>query len=229
VTSTTDAEGRFLEDAPAEIKDVLDWQVAGRAQRAPGQDMTEFAGKFLDAIHDDGAVIPETSAVSAPQMLALVLLHHRRSPESPGAWLNIGLALRRMSLCRPDDPEHIKRRRLQCALEAFERSLHLEPENNGKNIRAWTGKAFTYHQLGSHGDEVRCCLRALDADRSDPKLWLFYGFALQAAGRKKEALSIIDNAYEAYVMAGRPEELRDVFAGVQSALTRHQGFHDRGL
>ena len=219
MTSTADAESRFLVDAPAEIRDVVDWPEAGETQRTRGQ-MTEFAGKFLDAMHDDGAVIPETPGVSAAQMLALVLLHHRRNPENAGAWLNLGLALRRMALYRTQDSEQVNQRRLYCALEAFERSLQLEPDNNGKNIRAWTGEAFAYHQLGLYEDEMRCCSRALDAGRSDPWLWLFYAYALEAAGRKREALSIMDDAYEAYLMAGEPAELRDVFADVKSAPAR---------
>jgi tetratricopeptide (TPR) repeat protein len=96
----------------------------------------------------------------------------------------------------------------------------LEPDNNGKNIRAWTGEAFAYHQLGLYEDEMRCCSRALDAGRSDPWLWLFYAYALEAAGRKREALSIMDDAYEAYLMAGEPAELRGVFADVKSAPAR---------
>lgn len=220
MTSTADADSsRFLMDAPAEIRDVLDWDDAGQTQRAVAQ-MTKFAGKFLGAVRDDGAVIPETLAVSAPQMLALVLLHHRRNPENTGAWLNLGFALRRMALYRTRDPEQVNRRRLHHALEAFERSLQLEPENNGKNMRAWTGEAFAYHQLGLYEDQVRCCSRALDAERSDPRLWMFYAFALRAAGRKGEALSIMDDAYEAYLMAGEPAELRDVFADVKSAPAR---------
>jgi len=219
VTSTADAESRFLVDAPAEIRDVVDWPEAGETQRTRGQ-MTEFAGKFLDAMHDDGAVIPETPGVSAAQMLALVLLHHRRNPENARAWLNLGLALRRMALYRTQDSEQVNQRRLYCALEAFERSLQLEPDNNGKNIRAWTGEAFAYHQLGLYEDEMRCCSRALDAGRSDPWLWLFYAYALEAAGRKREALSIMDDAYEAYLMAGEPAELRGVFADVKSAPAR---------
>jgi hypothetical protein len=58
-------------------------------------------------------------------------------------------------------------------------------------------------------------LLALKADRSDPKLWLLYGFALLSAGRKGEALSVMDDAYQAYVAAGKPEELRSVFAGIR--------------
>lgn len=213
----TDTESRFLEEVPAEIRDVLDWYGEGRPERTPSRGMTDFAGKFLCAMLDDGAVVPETFATSASHVLALVLLHHRSSRDEAGAWLNLGIALRRMALYRTHDPELVNRRRLQRALEAFERCLRLEPTNSGKNIRAWIGKAFTYHQLGLNNEVACCCLQALNANRSDPKLWLFYSFALQAAGRKQEALSVMDSAYHAYVMAGEPEELRDVFAGLRSA------------
>ena len=215
----TDTEGKFLVDVPSEIRELLDWYHRARVE-APGQEVSEFAGKFLGAMLDDGAVFPFNSAVSPAQTLALVLMHHRRSGEDPGAWLNLGIALRRMALYRTQDSESVNHRRLQLALEAFDRCLCLEPGNIGKNIRAWTGKAFTYHQLGLHDEEVSCCLRALNSDRSDSKLWLFYGFALKAAGRESEALSVMDNAYETYVAAGEPENLRDVFAGVRTALPR---------
>lgn len=215
MNATNDMESRFLEDLPTEIKDVLDWFNVGRARGVPPQNLTEFAGKFLGAMHDDGAVLPEITADSAPLTLALVLLHHTNSSGSAGAWLNLGLALRRMALYRIQDPEQVNRRRLRLALEALGRSLQLDPDNVGKNIRAWTGESFVYHALGSYEDELRSCLRALDADRSDPKLWLFYGFALRSAGRKQEALSVMDDAYQAYVEAGEPEELRNVFAGVR--------------
>jgi len=215
VTGATDMPSRFLGDAPTEIRDVLDWFAMGHARRVPPSHLTEFAGKFLGALHDDGAVLPDIREDSALQTLALVLLHHTKSPESAGAWLNLGLALRRMALYRTQDPEQVNRRRLRQALEALERSLHLEPDNGGKNIRAWTGESFTYHALGLYEDEVRCCSLALEADRSDPKLWLFYGFALRSAGRKGEALSVMDDAYQAYVEAGEPEELRTVFADIR--------------
>jgi tetratricopeptide (TPR) repeat protein len=221
VTTTANGTSRFLEDAPSEIKDLLDWYCAGQTQGPPPHQMTEFAAQFLGAIREDGALIPTTPAVSAPHMLGLVLLHHLRNPENTGAWLNLGFALRRMALYRIGDPDHIRQRRLLGALEALERSRELEPENTGKNIRAWIGEAFTHHQLGLYEDEIRCCARVLEADRSDPRLWLFYGFALEAAGRKAEALSVMDQAYEAYLMAGEPDELKDVFVGVQTALPRH--------
>src|SRR5438445_9889491 len=110
--------------------------------------------------------------------------------------------------------EDQSQRLLHRALETFERSLQFEPENNGKNIRAWIGQALTYHQMGTYEDEVRCCLQALDADRSDPSLWLFYAFALNAAGREAKALSVIEDAYQAYVKAGEPEGLRYLFADI---------------
>jgi tetratricopeptide (TPR) repeat protein len=90
----------------------------------------------------------------------------------------------------------------------------LEPENNGKNIRAWIGQALTYHQMGLYENEVTSCLQALDADRSDPSLWLFYAFALGAAGREAKALSVVEDAYKAYVEAGEPEGLRYLFADI---------------
>jgi len=215
VSTTTVSESRFLADVPTEIKDVLDWFNLERALGVPPPHLTDFAGSFLAALHDDGAVLPDITEDSALKTLALVLLHHTNSPKGSGAWLNLGLALRRMALYRTQDPDQVNRRRLRLALEALERSLQLDPDNTGKNIRAWTGESFVYHALGLFEDEVRCCLLALDADRSDPKLWLLYGFALRSAGRKGEALSVMDDAYQAYVAAGEPEELRNVFAGVR--------------
>ncbi len=213
--TTTDSESKFLADVPTEIKDVLDWFNLERAQGVPPPYLTDFAGSFLNTLHDDGAVLPDITEDSALKMLALVLLHHTNSPSSAGAWLNLGLALRRMALYRSQDPDQVNRRRLRLALEALERSLQLDPDNTGKNIRAWTGESFAYHALGLFEDEVRCCLQALEADRSDPRLWLLYGFALRSAGRKGDALSVMDDAYQAYVAAGEPEELRSVFAGVR--------------
>ena len=219
----------FLEDVPAEIRDLLDWYGAGRPQAPPTQQMIEFASHFLGAIHEDGAVIPMNIAVSAPHMLGLILFHHLRSPGDTGAWLNLGLSLRRMTIHRADIPEDVKEKRLALALRAFERSRELEPGNAGKNIRAFIGEAFTYHQLGLYEDEVRCCAGAVLADELDPRLWLFYGFALDAAGRKEEALSIMDKAYAAYLLTGKPLELQHVFAGLQTALSQHSGTCRTGI
>ena len=215
MTTTTDLESRFLSAVPTEIRDVLNWFTVEQARGVPFDELRDFAGRFLVAMHDDGALFPETPEESAPRTFALVLLHHVTSPKSAGAWLNLGLALRRMALYRTQDPEHLNRRRLRLALEALDRSLQLDPDNAGKNIRAWTGQSFVYHALGLYEEEVGCCLRALEADRSDPKLWLLYGFALRSAGRKGEALSVMDDAYQAYVAAGEPEKLRSVFAGIR--------------
>ena len=215
MSTVVDMESRFLEHVPTEVRDVLSWFSVEQPQGAPSGQLRDFSSRFLAAMHDDGAVLPEMHEELTPQTLALVLLHHVRSPKSAGAWLNLGLALRRMALYRTQDPEELNRRRLRLALEALERSLKLDPDNVGKNIRAWTGESFVYHGLGLFEDEVRCCLLALEADRSDPKLWLLYGFALRSAGRKRDALSVMDDAYQAYVAAGEPEELRSVFAGVR--------------
>jgi tetratricopeptide (TPR) repeat protein len=223
VTSIGNETSEFLEDVPLEIRDLLDWYGAGRPQTPPSQEMSEFASYFLGAMHEDGALIPMDIAVSAPHMLGLILFHHRRSPGDTGAWLNLGLALRRMTIHRADVPREVKQRRLQLALKAFTRSMELDPGNVGKNIRVFIGEAFTFHQLGLYEDEVRCCVSAVEADSSDPRLWLFYGFALKAAGRKDEALSIMDKAFEAYLLAGEPAELDHVFAGVKTVFRPHRG------
>jgi hypothetical protein len=94
VSTATDLESSFLADLPTEIGDVLNWFNLGQPRGVPPLHLSEFAGKFLAALHDDGAVLPDITEDSALQTLALVLLHHTRSPESAGAWLNLGLALR---------------------------------------------------------------------------------------------------------------------------------------
>jgi hypothetical protein len=142
--ATTDVDGRFLEIVPPEVGEVLDWYAAGHARHAPAAELSEFAGRFLVAMLDDGAVFLANSAASPAQTLALVLVHHQGNGEDPGAWLNLGIALRRMALYRSQDAEPVNRRRLQLALEVFDHSLRLQPDNIGKNVRAWTGKAFTY-------------------------------------------------------------------------------------
>jgi len=80
--------------------------------------------------------------------------------------------------------------------------------------------SFAYHMLAMYEKELECCAKALESDRSDPKLWLLYSFALKSARREDEALSTMNDAYDAYVRAGSPEELREVFADVQSASQR---------
>ena len=170
-------------------------------------------------MYEDGAVLPTNLSASAPEVLALALLQHRTSPRSAGAWLNLGFALRRAALYRTKDPEETNRARLQSAVQAFDRALELDPGNSGKKIRAWTGMSFAYHMLDMYEKELECCAQALESDRSDPKLWL-YSFALKSAGREEEALARMNDAYEAYIRAGKPEDLREVFADVQSTTQR---------
>jgi tetratricopeptide (TPR) repeat protein len=216
VTTAAAAENKFLEDMPGEIKEVLQWYADARSRVPAGQSMADFAGRFLGGMYEDGAVLPANLSASAAEVLALTVLQHRTRPRSTGAWLNLGFALRRVALYRTQDPKDLNRARLQSALLAFDRALQLEPNNKGKNIRVWTGMSFVYHMLGLYREELECCSQALEADRSDPKLWLLYGFALKSTGREDEALSSMHDAYDAYVRAGRPAELRETFADVQS-------------
>jgi tetratricopeptide (TPR) repeat protein len=220
VTTTTGAESQFLEDMPGEIKEVLHWYADGQSRIQASKSVAEFAGRFLGGIYEDGAVIPTDLSASAPEVLALTLLQHRTSPLSAGAWLNLGFALRRAALYRTNDPEETNRARLQSALQAFDRALQLDSDNDGKNIRAWVGMSFAYHMLAMYQKQLECCAQALESDRSDPNLWLLYSYALKSAGREDEALSTMNDAYEAYIRPGRPEELREVFADVQSATQR---------
>ena len=199
---------------------MLQWHAEAQSKVSASQGMAEFAGRFLGGMYEDGAVLPPKRSDSAPEILALALLQHRTSPLSAGAWLNLDFALRRVVLHRANDPEETNRARLQSAVLAFDRALELDPDNNGKNIRAWTGMSLAYHMLDMYEKELECCARALESDRSDPKLWLFYSFALKSAGREDEALSTMNDAYEAYVRAGKPDELREVFADVQSTTQR---------
>jgi tetratricopeptide (TPR) repeat protein len=203
----------FLDDAPPEIREILEWYGSGHPSGSSTAKMREFASKFLGALVEDEAVIPAVQT-DHPKLLAMVLLHHRRNPQNATAWLNLGLALRRMALYRVQDSKSVNERRLQYALRSFQRSLELEPENRPTHVRAWIGGAFTYHQLGRFHDEVSCCWQAVELDRSDPNLWLLYSFALRSAGKEQEALAAIEDAYQAYLMAGQPEELRHMFADV---------------
>jgi tetratricopeptide (TPR) repeat protein len=220
VTTATDAENQFLENMPGEIKEVLRWHADAQSRGQASQSIADFAGRFLGGMYEDGAVLPTNHSASAPEVLALVLLQHRSNPRSTGAWLNLGFALRRGALYRTQDPEETNRARLQSAVQAFDRALELDSDNNGKNIRAWTGMSLAYHMLDMYEKELECCARALESDRSDPKLWLLYSFALKSAGREDEALSTMNDAYEAYIRAGKPDELREVFADVQSTTQR---------
>ena len=215
MTNTASHEqSKFLSGVPSEVRELLDWYEAREVRGNPSPEMASFANRFLGWLIEDHAIIPPLS-VSPPEVLGLVLLHHQKNPGNTAAWLNLGLALRRMALYQGNDGDHHSQHLLQSALESFDRSLQLEPDNTGKNIRACIGKALTYHQMGLFEDEVRCCFQALDADRSDPSLWLFYAFALGAAGREAKALSVVEDAYNAYLRAGRPEGLQYLFADIE--------------
>jgi hypothetical protein len=48
-------------------------------------------------------------------------------------------------------------------------------------------------------------------DSSDPGLWLLYVNALRAAGKEDEAAASLDEAYHAYLLAGQPKELQEIF------------------
>ena len=211
--TASDEQSKFLTDVPSEVRELLDWYEAREVRGNPSPELASFANRFLGGLIEDHAIIPPLS-VSPPEVLGLVLLHHQKNPGNTAAWLNLGLALRRMALSQGNDGDHHSQHLLQSALESFDRSLQLEPDNTGKNIRACIGKALTYHQMGLFEDEVRCCLQALDADTSDPNLWLFYAFALGAAGREAKALSVVEDAYNAYLRAGRPEGLQYLFAEI---------------
>ena len=220
MATKTDAENQFLENMPGEIKDVLRWYAHGQSRIPASKSVADFAGRFLGGMYEDGAVIPTDLSASAPEILALTLLQHLTNPLSAGAWLNLGFALRRAALYRTNDPEETNRARLQSALQAFDRALQLDPDNDGKNIRAWIGMSFAYHMLAMYQKQLECCAQALESDRSDVKLWVLYSFALRSAGRDDEAVSVMNDAYDAYIRAGRPEELREVFADVQSGTQR---------
>ena len=220
MTTKTDAENQFLENMPGEIKEVLRWYADGQSRVPASEKTTEFAGRFLGGMYEDGAVLPTNLSASAPEVLALALLQHRTSPLGAGAWLNLAFALRRAALYRANDPEEMNRARVRSAVQAFDRALQLDPDNNGKNIRVWTGMSLAYHMLAMYEKELECCAQALESDRSDPRRWLLYSFALKSAGKEEEALSSMNDAYDAYVRAGKPDELREVFADVQSTTQR---------
>jgi len=58
VTSVTDTARRFLEDAPPEIRDVLECYGDGNAKEPLAQDISDFAGKFLGAPMRMGPLSP---------------------------------------------------------------------------------------------------------------------------------------------------------------------------
>jgi tetratricopeptide (TPR) repeat protein len=203
------SKASFLRDVPPAIDDVLSWFRRGADQDGLAKATEDFVCGFLGTIHDDGALIPVLK-MYPPELLGKVLTHHETAPDHPIAWLNLGFALRRMALLGTSGPAAVNARRLDQALHCFQRSLELEAQN----VRAWTGCALVFHQLGDQEREVDSFERALAIDPSDPGLWLFYCDALEAAGKHDEALATVDSAYHYYLLAGQPEQFRSVFEQV---------------
>jgi tetratricopeptide (TPR) repeat protein len=204
-TKVLQSESEFLRDVPPEIQAILTWFHDGAEGARLSDEMEHFAGGFLVALYDDGALFPMSK--NAAWLLAMVLTQHQRNPTQPIAWLNLGLALRRMALYRTSDAESLKSKWIDQALQCLDRSLELEPNN----VRAWTGRGLVFLQLGRHEEEAQCYRRSLDMDSSDPGLWLLYVNALRAAGKEDEAAANLDGAYHAYLLAGQPKELQEIF------------------
>ena len=200
----------FLADMPPTIEALLEWFRAGARPEGCSKELEEFACAFLGALADDQALIPMTDTHPA-KLLMWVFTHHLRNPSHGGAWLNLGFALR---LIAKSDQEPLKSSRLQRAIECFDRSLAANSPERPVSIRAWAGKAFTFGQLGKFEEAARCSREAVELDRSDPNLWLLHSSCVGMAGRKEEALELVQEAYHAYLMAGRPEGLRYLFDSV---------------
>ena len=208
------SDNKFLADPPAEIGHLLKWFHAGGKAGECGTDLETFTNAFLGALLQDQAIIPPMN-VYPPKLLAWVLTHHVRNPQNCAAWLNLGFALR---LIAKLDVESRRQARLQQAVECFDRSISAAQSSAPVLIRAWVGKALIFGQLGEFERAVHCSREAVDLGPSDPNLWLLQSSFLSMAGRKEEALELIQQAYNAYLMAGEPEELRDVFQSVTSAM-----------
>src|SRR5260370_42386207 len=114
-TAASNGKSTFLADVPSGIRELLDWHEAKGVRGSPGPKLTEFANRFLGWMIEDHEVIPPL-ALSPAEVLALVLVHHQKSPENTAAWLNLVLALRRMALYQVHDTDHRNEHLLQRAL-----------------------------------------------------------------------------------------------------------------
>lgn len=144
-------------------------------------------------------------------VLAHTLTQHLWRPGSAPAWLNLGLALRRIALYRVNDPVSDNDHRLSLAIASLDRALATEPDLAVTVIRAWCGKALVFCQKKRFADAVDCARRALDADQSDPSLWLLSSSMLGLAKRQDEAEAAVERAYVAYLAAGEPPQLAHIF------------------
>lgn len=198
----------FLGEVPSEVKAIAKWFNEGGQVEDVTAEMEEFARGFLVALNADDALFPVSG--KATWLLGALLTQHQRNPSQPIAWLNLGLALRRMALHSRSASAGLKNQLLDRSLESLDRSLELEPTNP----RAWRGRGLIFHMRAQYEEEANCYRRALDIDSSDPHLWLLYLHALRAAGKDDEAEATIEPAYHAFLLAGQPEDLRDVFEGV---------------
>ena len=212
------SDDKFLAEPPAEIDHLMKWFRAGAKADECGTDLETFTNAFLGALVEDHAIIPPMN-VYPPKLLARVLTHHVRNPENCAAWLNLGFALR---LIAKLDVEPRRHARLHQAVECFDRSISAAQNSRLASIRAWVGKALAFGQLGKLQRAIECSRKALDLDSSDPNLWLLQSSLLGMAGRKEEALELIQQAYDAYLKSGEPEELRHLFDIVTSAKSREQ-------
>jgi tetratricopeptide (TPR) repeat protein len=196
-----------LADLPDELDALLDWFDTEADQTTLPTDVRAYADRLLTGLLSDQAIIPELQA-DAARILALVLTHHIRNPDHCGAWLNLGFGLRRLAI---SDSDAVKALRLERAFACFDRALALSREHRPVAIRAWAGKALAFRQLERFDEAVRSAREALNLDPSDPNLWLLCSYCLTFAGRDDEATESIQGAYDAYVAAGRPEGLRNIF------------------
>lgn len=201
----SETEMEFLRDVPTEIQAILTWFHGGAKRNGISKQTEDYAGGLLASIYNDGALFPISE--NPAWLLAMVLTEHERNPRQPIGWLNLALVLRKMALIETSAPESLRNKWLHRAVQSFDRSLNLEPQN----VRAWTGRGFVFHQLGRHEEEFRCYRRALDIDSSSVDLWLLYVNALRVAGREEEASAHLEEAYHAYLLAGRPQEHREIF------------------
>jgi hypothetical protein len=144
-----------LTDLPTDLQALLKWFDAGARPEDCGHGIRDWASSFLGALVDDQAIIPEPHT-DAPRVLALALTHHVRNPGHCVAWLNVGLALRRIAT---SDPDSLRSWRLERALECFDRSLALSQTERPVSIRAWAGKALAFWQLRRFDEAVRVRMR----------------------------------------------------------------------